>query len=70
MKQNETWKVKYQCIEDRDAHRPFWKRETCVSAESRKAAIEKVRAVFPPPRYGNYTASKAPPACKPNSIFD
>ncbi len=63
-----TWKVKYQCIEDRNARRPFWKRETFVAAESRKAAIEKVKAAFSPPRYGNYTASPAPDAT-PSSMF-
>jgi hypothetical protein len=63
-----TWKVKYQCIEDHNARRPFWKREAYVRADSRKAAIEKVRAVFGPPRYGNHTASPAPNA-KPNSTF-
>jgi hypothetical protein len=63
-----TWKVKYQCVEDRDTRRPFWKREALIAADSRKAAIEKVKAVCPPPRYGNYTASPAPGA-KPNSFF-
>ena len=55
-----TWKVKYKCVEDRNARRPFWKRAAYVGAESRKAAIEKVKAIFGPPRYGNYTASPAP----------
>ena len=63
-----TWKVKYQCVEDRNARRPFWKREALVAADSRKAAIEKMKAVFPPPRYGDYTASPAPDA-KPDSFF-
>ncbi len=63
-----TWKVKYQCIEDRNTGRPFWKRQVFVAAESRKAAIEKVKAAFGPPRYGNYTASPAPDH-EPDAFF-
>ena len=63
-----TWKVKYQCIEDRNTRRSFWKRQAYVKAESRKAAIEKLKAVFGPPRYGNYTASPAPDH-EPDHLF-
>lgn len=51
------WKVSYECVQDKAARRPFWKRSTVVEAPSRKDAIAKVQAMFSPPRYGNYRAS-------------
>jgi hypothetical protein len=54
-----TWKVKYQCVETRQTHRPFYKQQAHVAAESRKEAIAKVKAVFSPPRYDRFTASPA-----------
>ncbi len=54
-----TWKVKYQCVETRLTHRPFFKQHAYVAAESRKEAIAKVKAVFSPPRYDRFTASPA-----------
>ncbi len=54
-----TWKVKYQCVETRQTHRPFYKHHAYVAAESRKEAIAKVEAVFSTPRYDKFTASPA-----------
>ena len=52
------WRVTYENVEWKVARQPFWKHEDVVDADSRKEAVEQVSANFPPPRYGNYRASK------------
>lgn len=52
-----TWKVKYEHVEDRQTRHPFFKREETIEAETRKEAIETVKARFAPPRYDRFTAS-------------
>ena len=51
------WDVKYEHLEDKATRHPFWKRSLRVRAETRAEAIDQVKAMFPPPRYGNYKAS-------------
>jgi hypothetical protein len=63
------WRVNYQCAEDRDTRRPFWKKSAYVTAESREQAIGKVKAVFGPPRYDHFSASPAPEGVKADSFF-
>jgi hypothetical protein len=53
------WKVKYEHLENKMRRYPFWKLEDVVEADTRDAAVELVRSEFPPPRYGNYMASRA-----------
>ena len=64
------WRVKYQCADDRDTHRPFWKRSVNVSAESRAKAIARVKAAFGPPRYDKFTASPAPEGVVADYFFN
>ena len=52
------WKVRYEDLEGKAGRRPFWKQTTAVTAPSRKAAVENVMAMFPPPLYGNFKASR------------
>ena len=51
------WKVKYVDLETRQARRPFYNISVTVMAESRLAAIDRVKENFPPPKYGEYRAS-------------
>ena len=51
------WKVSYECLRDKMAHYPFWKRTSIVMARSRLHAIQQVQGRFGPPTYGNYRAS-------------
>ena len=52
------WKVSYEHLDDKCTRHPFWKRTSYTDAESRAEAVENVSAMFPPPRYGNFRASK------------
>jgi len=52
-----TWKVSYEDIRDKLAHYPFWKRTSFVEAGTRLEAIQKIKSMFPEPKYGNYRAS-------------
>jgi len=65
-----TWRVKYQCAEDRDSRRPFWKRDAYVAAKTRAEAIGKVKACFGPPRYDKYSASPAPEGRQADGFFN
>jgi hypothetical protein len=60
------WKLSYQHIEESDRRYPFWKRTAHVEADSRQETVDKVKGSFPPPRYGNYKASK----CKTDRTAD
>ena len=52
------WKVTYEDIQAKAGQRPFWRNRTVVDAVCRKSAVEQVSSMFPPPKYGNYRASK------------
>jgi len=52
------WRVRYEDLESKRGKRPFFKLDSVVTALSRKAAIEQVQSMSPPPQYGNYRASK------------
>ena len=52
------WKVSYTHLEDRAARHPFFKRTQEVQAVSRAEPVNIVKNQFPPPRYGEYRASK------------
>jgi hypothetical protein len=52
-----TWKVRYVHLTDRAGRYPFFNRTEFIQAESRREAIDQVKARFGPPTYGEYTAS-------------
>jgi len=53
------WKVRFEDIQAKMSRYPFWRQSTVVTAVSRRDAIEQVMAMFGPPKYGHFRASKA-----------
>jgi len=53
------WKVKYEDLEFKNNHYPFWKCQMIITAETRKEAIEKAQdKVWDLTRHVNFKASK------------
>jgi hypothetical protein len=52
------WKVSYENLDVKSAHRSFFRLFSIVCASSKTQAVELVKRMFSPPIYGNFKVSK------------
>jgi hypothetical protein len=64
------WKVSYVDLETRSSRRPFYNHTAFSAGDNRKEAIERVKGMFYPPRYGEFRASKAREGTKADYHFE
>jgi hypothetical protein len=67
MSTTSNWSVRYTDLRDKAARRPFYNRRVVVTAATRREAIDKVKAIFGPPAYGEFSAT--PTAEKANPLL-
>lgn len=64
------WKVSYVDLQARSTRRPFYNQTAMSQGATRQEAIDRVKARFGPPQYGEFRASKATEGTKAETWYE